>query len=47
MKDRFKLHDMLEKDTINETSALAQNRVIEEDRLKISNERIMCMLGIG
>ncbi len=35
MKDRFKLHVMLEKDTINETFALAQNKVIEEDGLKI------------
>jgi Spy/CpxP family protein refolding chaperone len=46
MKDRFKLHDMLEKDTVDETSMLAQNKVVEEDRLKISNERILYMLGI-
>ncbi|MGO9145059.1 MAG: Spy/CpxP family protein refolding chaperone [Desulfomonilia bacterium] len=46
MKDRYKLHDMLEKDTVNETSALAQNKVIEEDKLKISNERIKYMLGM-
>ena len=46
MKDRFKLHDMLEKDTVNETSVLAQNKVVEEDRLKISNERIKSMLGM-
>ncbi len=46
MKDRFKLHDMIEKDTVDETSVLAQNKVIEEDRLMISNERIMYMLGM-
>ena len=46
MKDRFKLHDMIEKDTVNETSVLAQNKVIEEDRLKLSNERIKYMLGM-
>ena len=46
MKARFKLHDMLEKDTVDETSMLAQNKVVEEDRLKISNERIMYMLGM-
>lgn len=46
MKDRFKLHDMLGKDTVDETSALAQNKVIEEDKLKISNEHIKYMLGI-
>ena len=46
MKDRFKLHDMIEKDTGDETSVLAQNKVIEEDRLMISNERIMYMLGM-
>jgi Spy/CpxP family protein refolding chaperone len=46
MKDRFKLHDMIEKDTVDEISVLAQNKVIEEDRLMISNERIMYMLGM-
>ena len=46
MKDRFKLHDMIEKDTVDETSVLAQNKVIEEDKLKISNERIKYMLGM-
>ena len=46
LKDRFKLHDMLEKDTVDETSVLAQNKVIEENRLMISNERIMYMLGM-
>ncbi|MGD0822223.1 MAG: hypothetical protein ABSA71_15930 [Desulfomonilia bacterium] len=46
MKDRFKLHDMIEKDTVDETSVLAQNKVIEEDRLMISNEHIMYMLGM-
>ncbi len=46
MKARFKLHDMLEKDTADETSMLAQNKVVEEDRLKISNERIKYMLGM-
>jgi Spy/CpxP family protein refolding chaperone len=46
MKDRFKLHDMLEKDTVDETSVLAQNKVIEEDKLKVSNEHIKYILGI-
>jgi Spy/CpxP family protein refolding chaperone len=46
MKDHFKLHDMLEKDIIDETSVLAQNKVIEEDKLKVSNEHIKYMLGI-
>ena len=45
-KDRFKLHDMLEKDTVDEASVLAQNKVIEEDRLSISNEHIRYILGI-
>ncbi len=46
MKDRFKLRDMIEKDTVDEVSVLAQNKVVEEDRLMISNERIMYMLGM-
>jgi len=46
MKDRFKLHDMLGKDTVDETSVLAQNKVVEEDRLKISDEHIKYMLGM-
>jgi Spy/CpxP family protein refolding chaperone len=46
MKDRFKLRDMIEKDTVDEVSVLALNKVVEEDRLMISNERIMYMLGM-
>lgn len=46
IKDRFKLHDMIEKDTVDEISVFAQNKVIEEDRLMVSNERIMYMLGM-
>jgi Spy/CpxP family protein refolding chaperone len=46
MKHRFKLHDMLEKDTVDETTMLAQNKVVEEDMLKISDEHIKYMLGI-
>ena len=46
MKDRFKLHDMLEKDTVDEASVLAQNKVISEDKLKISDEHIKYILGI-
>ena len=46
MKDRFKLHDMLEKDTVDEASVLAQNKVISEDKLKLSNEHLKYILGI-
>jgi Spy/CpxP family protein refolding chaperone len=46
MKASFKLHDMLEKDTVDETSMIAQNKVVEEDRLKISEEHIKYMLGM-
>ena len=46
MKDRFKLHDMLEKDTVDEASVLNQNKVVSEDRLKISDEHIKYILGI-
>ncbi len=46
MKDRFKLHDMLEKDTVDEASVLAQNKVVSEDKLKISDEHIKYILGI-
>ena len=45
-KDRFKLHDMLEKDAVDENSVLAQNKIISEDRLKISDEHIKYILGI-
>jgi Spy/CpxP family protein refolding chaperone len=45
-KAQFKLHDMLEKDSVDETSVLAQNKVVEEDRLKISDEHIKYMLGM-
>jgi hypothetical protein len=37
---------MLEKDTVDETSVLAQNKVVEEDRLKISDQHIKYMLGM-
>jgi Spy/CpxP family protein refolding chaperone len=46
VKDRFMLHDMLEKDTVDETSVLAQNKAVEEDRLKISEAHINYMLNI-
>ncbi|HVN72703.1 MAG TPA: periplasmic heavy metal sensor [Desulfomonilia bacterium] len=46
MKDRFKLDDLLRKDPVDEASVLAQNRIIEEDRLKVSDERIKFMLGM-
>ena len=46
MKDRFKLHDMLEKDAVDEASVLAQNKVVSEDMLRISDEHIKYKLGI-